>query len=48
MHAIVFEAAATNAQSDLPGILSRPHILPVLFGLGVNQVAAQRPAFGTK
>lgn len=30
MHAIVFEAVATNTQNDLPGILWRPHVCPPL------------------
>lgn len=34
MHAIVFEAAAVNTQSKLPGILLRPRILPFMFVLG--------------
>lgn len=46
MHAIVFEAAAINAQSDPPGIWLRPPILPLRVRLGLIkwQPGGQRSA----
>lgn len=47
MHAIVFEAAAISTQSDLPGTLLRPPVLPFMSVLGQSS-GSPEARLGTK
>lgn len=47
MHAIVFEAAAISTQSDPPGTLLRPPVLPFMSVLGQSS-GSPEARLGTK